>query len=102
MHPVYDRSNPMATLIDYYLDHAVHRTYLILAHPQEDDVVKISFREYARATHRFAKWLQGHVEPGRVVAFLPQADTLSELTAICGVIRAGNTVGLMCNTCYMR
>lgn len=89
--------------VDFHAQHNPERPWVILAaDSKESSSTRVSFREYASATHRVAH----HVRPGRVgcdgevIAVLINCDAVLYLAVIAGVIRAGLVVSRQfCRLC---
>jgi acyl-coenzyme A synthetase/AMP-(fatty) acid ligase len=82
-------------LIDYYLEHHPDETFAI--YPGEkvgDELCRISYLEFARATHRCARAMfpDAPAKEKEVIGVIVNADSLMWITAIAGIIRAGHTV----------
>lgn len=81
--------------VDFHAQRNPERPWVILAAYSEGaSSTRVSFREYANATHRVAH----HIRPGRagrdgeVIAVLINCDAVLYLAVIAGIIRAGLVV----------
>jgi ATP-dependent protease HslVU (ClpYQ) peptidase subunit len=85
----------VAELIDYYLEHHTGDTFTVF--PGEhagDELSHLSFLEFGRASHRFARAIypDAPVNKKEAACVIINADSLMWITAIAGIIRAGCTV----------
>jgi acyl-coenzyme A synthetase/AMP-(fatty) acid ligase len=90
----------LAELIDYHLEHNPYDTFTVF--PGEsvgDEPSRISFLEFGRASHRFARAIypDAPVKEREVVGIVVNADSLMWITALAGIVRAGATVSLLPN-----
>jgi acyl-CoA synthetase (AMP-forming)/AMP-acid ligase II len=86
---------PFAEIIDYHAEH--HLDYPFTVFPGaavSDDVSRVSYLDFGRATQRFARAIypDAPVKQPEVVGVIVNADSLMWTTAVAGLIRAGSTV----------
>jgi acyl-coenzyme A synthetase/AMP-(fatty) acid ligase len=85
----------VAELIDYHLEHNPDDSFAVF--PGEhagDEPSRISFLEFGRASHRFARTIypDAPAKEKEVVGVVVNADSLMWITALAGIMRAGFTV----------
>ncbi|EPQ57831.1 acetyl-CoA synthetase-like protein [Gloeophyllum trabeum ATCC 11539] len=76
--------------VDFHHKHNPDRTCAQFA-LDDGSIVRISFEEFARATHRVARSLRsdGRMRNGEVVALIALCDTVMYMALLVGMIRAG-------------
>jgi acyl-CoA synthetase (AMP-forming)/AMP-acid ligase II len=84
-----------AEIIDYHADHNPGHPFTVFPGAAVgDDLSRISYLEFGRATQRFARAIypDAPVKQREVVGVIVNADSLMWTTAVAGLIRAGSTV----------
>jgi acyl-CoA synthetase (AMP-forming)/AMP-acid ligase II len=82
-------------LIDYHLEHNPDYAFSIFPGKSiNDEVSRVSYLEFGRATQRFARAMRrdAPVERSETVGIIANCDSLMYITAIAGLARAGLTV----------
>ncbi|EPQ57834.1 acetyl-CoA synthetase-like protein [Gloeophyllum trabeum ATCC 11539] len=76
---------------DFHHTHNPNRICAQFAADGSGEIVRISFEEFARATHRVARALRadGRMRNGEVVALIALCDTVMYMALLVGMVRAG-------------
>ena len=94
--PLLDDATTLPSLIDFHLEHNPDSPFVTFPSSGSDtEVSTITFLEYGRACHRFARLTASIAQRGEVVGLIANADTLLYITAVAGFARAGITVCLV-------
>ncbi|TFK46704.1 putative aminoadipate reductase [Heliocybe sulcata] len=76
---------------DFHHKHNSRRTCAQFASDETGEIVRVTFEEFARASHRIARALRadGRLKNGEVVALIALCDTLMYMAMLVGMTRAG-------------